>query len=320
MIRSIRNQAVPRSGPYRVAVATVPAYRAYVTGKEHQNISPAQYCQDTVRKFDSDHFLTGLFVRKSLRAHYYTLRALNIATAQVADSVSDPKLGAMRLQFWRDTINQVAKQGTAPGQPVAQALLGLAKDSGGKLPVRWLLRVIDERAKRISDRPFTSLQDVEDYGEQVQASLLYASLEMAGVRDVHSDHAASHLGKCIALVNLIRGVLPMLEHKRKCLLPIELMAKHKVTTEGLVRGDGLEGLTEVIFDAASEAHIHLQTARSFADHVNPAAAQFLRSAVAMDKFLTDLQKNHFNVMDPDLTARSFLLPFQFHWAHFRSRY
>jgi hypothetical protein len=31
-----------------------------------------------------------------------------------------------------------------------------------------------------------------------QSSLLYLTLEAAGVRDVHADHAASHLGKVCA--------------------------------------------------------------------------------------------------------------------------
>lgn len=86
--------------------------------------------------------------------------------------------------------------------------------------------------------PAATLEDVEDYAEQTQSSLLYLALgarhvplgllwlvpyysaaqletrgpstlsEAVGVRDTAADHVASHVGKAAGLVTAIRG-LPM---------------------------------------------------------------------------------------------------------------
>ena len=52
---------------------------------------------------------------------------------------------------------------------------------------------------------------------------MYRNLLVTGVRDVQSDHAASHLGKAEGIVTLLRAT-PYHAHNKKVFLPMELLA------------------------------------------------------------------------------------------------
>ena len=48
------------------------------------------------------------------------------------------------------------------------------------------------------------MADLESYAEATASSLAYATLEALGVRDLAADHAASHVGKAVALSTLLK--------------------------------------------------------------------------------------------------------------------
>lgn len=55
---------------------------------------------------------------------------------------------------------------------------------------------------------FMTVKDIEDYCEQSVSSVYYLILDSAGIKNVHTDHAASHLGKAQGITNLLRwGIL-----------------------------------------------------------------------------------------------------------------
>lgn len=52
---------------------------------------------------------------------------------------------------------------------------------------------------------FKSLEDIEKYAEESVSSVYYLLLGIGGVKDVHADHAASHLGKAQGITNILRS-------------------------------------------------------------------------------------------------------------------
>jgi len=48
-----------------------------------------------------------LFLPNKIRQIQYVIRAFNVETSRVKDSVSNPLIGKMRFQFWRETIDKV---------------------------------------------------------------------------------------------------------------------------------------------------------------------------------------------------------------------
>lgn len=56
------------------------------------------------------------------------------------------------------------------------------------------------------------------YAESTSSALLYLTLECLGVRNVHADDAASHIGKALGLALTIRSI-PHSAYKRQILIP-----------------------------------------------------------------------------------------------------
>lgn len=60
------------------------------------------------RNHDYENFLATLLIKgRSERRAAFAVRAFNVEIAKVAGSVSDDKLGQMRLKFWSDSLNKI---------------------------------------------------------------------------------------------------------------------------------------------------------------------------------------------------------------------
>lgn len=200
--------------------------------------------------------------------------------ARVPDATSNPQVGNLRLQFWRDAITR-ALDLRPPKEPVAvllaaaQAFLLAQTDGGSKLSRVWLHRVVNEREKHLHNRPYVDLASLESYAENSYSSLLYATLQAAGITSLTADHVASHIGKAQGIVAVLRG-LPLLAFPGQAnhhsmgqeprqgvvMLPLDVMAERGVKEhEVLKRGADATGLRDAVFTVATRANDHLITAR-----------------------------------------------------------
>ena len=73
----------------------------------------------------------------------------------------------------------------------------------------------------------------------------YCLIYFLGVKDVQADHAASHLGKAIGVVTLLRST-PFHGNKGKVYIPNNVMIKVKNVFDNNVHGHGLKWETEYI--------------------------------------------------------------------------
>jgi phytoene synthase len=75
-----------------------------------------------LRGLDGDLYLCHLFAPVEKRAALLTLYHLYADIARIPASVSDPMVGAIRLQWWRDLFDAIEK-GDGRGTPIGEALL-----------------------------------------------------------------------------------------------------------------------------------------------------------------------------------------------------
>ncbi|XP_060576565.1 NADH dehydrogenase (ubiquinone) complex I, assembly factor 6-like [Ruditapes philippinarum] len=261
--------------------------------------SPTQYCLDLVKKSDYENYVCTLLYHKDYRTSAMALRALYIELAQVQDVTSDKMRAIMRLQFWKDTIDNMFK-GTPPETPVAiAASRAIAKHKLSKI---WFTRILEERAKQVDQDMNRTVKNVEDSAENTVSALTYLLLECAGIKDVNADHAASHIGRCQGLVTLLRATAYHAS-KNKVYIPIELLIKHNVSQEQILRCKEDQNVKDVMYDIACVAHSHLETARALKD-VPKGAYPILLNTYICDKYLKDLQLADFNVFDTRLHIRN----------------
>ncbi|KAH6612348.1 Squalene/phytoene synthase [Chaetomium sp. MPI-SDFR-AT-0129] len=229
-------------------------------------------------------YLIRHFLPRSAQDAYDALRTLNVELARLPETVSNATIGHFRIQFWRDTVNQIFS-GNPPREPISillhSAITGLAERAGvnSVSPLKfWLLRLINTRGKHMENRPFTSLAALEDYAENTYATLMYMTLAAMPLQSVHMDHLASHIGKAYGIAATLRGI-PVLAAPSQpihgpsgssvgttrspaLLLPLDVMAAAGVKEEDVFRrGPNAEGLQDAVFQVATRANDHLITAR-----------------------------------------------------------
>src|SRR4051812_24518965 len=96
------------------------------------------HCAVLVRTADRDRYLADLFAPEKARRHLFALHAFNSEVARVRDTTTDPTLGEIRLQWWRDAL-----RGEAGGHPVATAVSETI--AAFSLPVPALENLIEAR-------------------------------------------------------------------------------------------------------------------------------------------------------------------------------
>jgi NADH dehydrogenase [ubiquinone] 1 alpha subcomplex assembly factor 6 len=235
------------------------------------------------RKSDYDAHLIRRFVPPPVQDTYTALRTLNLELARLPEMVSNPTIGQMRMQFWKDSINKVFSGGQPPREPVCLLLhkgmrdleerAGTATQSSIKF---WISRMVKTREKHLDNPPFASLSSLEDYAENTYSSLMYATLAAIPMRSMHVDHLASHIGKACGIVAVLRGI-PILAapaqpvktpsgtaapstHEPSLLLPLDIMAESGVREEDVFRqGPNAAGLQDAVFKVATRANDHLIT-------------------------------------------------------------
>ncbi|XP_043922503.1 NADH dehydrogenase (ubiquinone) complex I, assembly factor 6 isoform X2 [Protopterus annectens] len=255
------------------------------------------YCVELVRKRDYEGFLCSLLLPAESVSSAFALRAFNVELAQIKDSVSQKSIGLMRVQFWREVLDDIYKDHPTQ-QPVAKELL---------------------KEKNLDNHVFRNLQELETYSENTQSSLAYLMLETLGVKDVQADHAASHIGKAQGIVTCIRAT-PYNCSQRKVYLPLDICMLHRVPQESLLRRSKEKNVRDVIYDIASQAHIHLDHARSFMNRVPSKAFPAFLHTVILEDYLNKLQKVDFDVFHSSLQRRNTLLPLYLYIRSWKNKY
>ena len=249
------------------------------------------------RKYDSPSYTLLAFVPPEAQVAYLAIRAFNLEIARVADTVSTPHVGALRLQFWRDNVSKTF-EGTPPKQPVSllisHALNNLAARTAGtgKLNKSWFMRVIAAREQYLTNAPYPTIEALEKYAENTYSTLLYLTLQSLPLNSITTDHIASHIGKAAGIVAVLRG-LPLLAFPRPpnhhsnntglagavqeqrgrsqqgvVTLPLDIMANCGLREEDVLRkGAEAEGLRDAVFAVATRASDHLITARTMLQNI-----------------------------------------------------
>lgn len=199
--------------------------------------------------------------------------------------MSNPTVGALRMQFWRDNLTRTFG-GAPPKEPVAillhHALVAL-RERHPHAPTAslksWFLKIVDARAQYADDRAYATLDALEKYAEATYSTLLYVTLGFLPLHSVAVDHLASHVGKAAGIAAVLRGMPliafppPANHHSNRggegagrqgaVVLPLDVMAEAGARQEDVLRmGAAAPGLRDAVFAVATRANDHLITARS----------------------------------------------------------
>lgn len=225
--------------------------------------SDIAYCARSLRGQDHDRYLTALLAPAERRASLFALFAFNQELARARESVREPIMGLMRLQWWRDALAEIYA-GRTRDHAVAR-LLGEAIASHD-LPKALFERLIAARERDMDAEPPADMPTLLDYAEGTAATLNQLALRCLGGPTGAADEAGKQIGIAWALVGLARAV-PFHASQRRLYLPASLLAEQKLSPAELFERGSAPQLRGVIEVLVGEAGDRLRQARSLKGQV-----------------------------------------------------
>jgi NADH dehydrogenase [ubiquinone] 1 alpha subcomplex assembly factor 6 len=251
-----------------------------------------------LRARDLASYLALAHLPREARLGALVLRSFNLEVASVRDAVRDVAHGRMRIQWWRDTLDETFA-GRPPPTPLAQTLAKVVRRHA--LDRALFDRYLGARAMDFAQHPspLASMVGVEEYTELTQSCILHLVLQCAGSSDAAARTAASHAGKAIGMALLLRSV-PFLAAKGAVALPLELIGKHKVSRQALLAGQSTPAACDAVFELACIGKSHMDQARALTATVDAAHRVCLLPLLAADEFYERLESAKFDPFDAAL--------------------
>jgi phytoene synthase len=108
-----------------------------------------RYVLEQVRRADRDRFLGALFAPEPQRRDLLAVLAFDHELARARMVTREPLLAAVRLQWWREAVDEAAGTGTPRAHPVVEALSETVRRLG--LARTLLAELIDAREAELAD-------------------------------------------------------------------------------------------------------------------------------------------------------------------------
>jgi NADH dehydrogenase [ubiquinone] 1 alpha subcomplex assembly factor 6 len=246
---------------------------------------------ELLRRHDRDRFQTALFAPAARREALFALYAFNYEIARVRETVTQPMLGQIRLQWWREAI-AAAFAGAPPRQhAVAVPLAAVIRDC--RLSRACFDRLIDSRERDLADEPPASLAALEEYAAGTSAALVELALAALGAKDGIADDAGRAVGIGYALAGLLRA-MPFHARAGRSYIPADIAVRTGLDPADYAAGRASGALHAAVAEIAEAAAGHLRAGRAHRAAIPRAALAAVLPAVVADRFLARLSQTGYD--------------------------
>jgi len=179
----------------------------------HAEIAPQ--LREMALRGEPDRYLAATLAPHEARGGLAAIAAFAAELARIPATVSEPMLGDMRLQWWRDAL-EAGRQGTRSGHPVADALADAEQRHG--LAPSLLTAMIDARELDLSGGLPADDAGLEAYIQATEGSAFRLALATIGASPDEAEPAAAAAARAYGIARAL-GRLPMLLHNGGLPLP-----------------------------------------------------------------------------------------------------
>lgn len=249
-------------------------------------------CGRLARHHDRDRYRVALLAPPEAREAQFAVIAFNYEIARVRELVSEPVLGQIRLQWWREAIGEIyagRQRRHEVVEPLGDAVRrhALSRDHFDRL--------IDARERDLDDGPFDTLAELESYAAATAVPVIRLALQSVGQGDGGAPaEAAVHIGTAWALTGLLRAV-PHHARQRRVLLPAQLLQSAGIAAGDIIAAGAAGRIAGVVETIADRARLHLAAARALHRSIPAQAKAPLRAAVFVDAHLNRLRRAGYEV-------------------------
>lgn len=250
-----------------------------------------------MRRHDRDRFQTALFAPADRREALFALYAFNYEIARVREAVSEPMLGQIRLQWWREAI-AAAYAGEPPRRhEVVQSLTKAIREYD--LDRADLDRIIDARERDLDPEPPPTLAALQDYAEGTSATVVSLALQTLGTSERAARIPARSVGIGYALAGLLRA-MPYHARGGRNYIPADIADRAGLDPADYAGGRSTPALRTAVAEIAAAARRHLAAAREEKRAVPRAAVAAVLPAVIAEQYLKRLRRAGHDPFAPQL--------------------
>lgn len=193
-------------------------------------------CGRLVERGDPDRFLAAMSAPVDVRGRLFALYAFNLEVARAPWLTKEQMIAEMRLQWWRDVVEEIAKGGPVRAHEVSQLLTETVVAGGVSTDV--LDKMVEARRWDIYRETFDDEAQLWDYLDATGGGLMWASAQALGAQAEQEADIRS-VGRASALASWLMAV-PELEEKKWSPLP-----DGRPQAVASIAAQGLEMLTSV---------------------------------------------------------------------------
>lgn len=199
-----------------------------------------------LKSVDPDRLRAAVFADKAGRERLQLLYAFHYELAKVPELVSEPMIGQIRYQWWRDAVAEIYESKPVRKHEIAMPLGKMLLEYN--VPRFWVDRLIDGRERDLDPRPFVNLEEARDYCRQTSGVLIQLAVKLLGAEP---NEAVLSAGEAWGLTGLARayghyqkGMLSELDFKELC---------RAAQVSRNLASKGLKGLSSTAFPAVAYA-------------------------------------------------------------------
>ena len=212
---------------------------------------------ELARQHDPDRFFTTLFAPAGVRPALWTLYAFNHELARARESVREPMMAMIRLQWWREVVEGQTKRHEV-ATPLREAI------DAGALRMADLEALIDAREEDAPDQE----ADWPSFVERTAGALAVAAAHALGVETVDAIRAAgtAYGATGIARNRALSGKAPLASLRDTAVAALDR------TRRGPVPREGRSAALPAVYAARDLARAHPVKLRGVADKLAVTAA------------------------------------------------
>ena len=175
-------------------------------------------CAGIVERGDPDRFLAVMAAPVAARRVLFPIYAFNVEVARAPWVTEEPMIAEMRLQWWRDALEEIASGGTVRRHEVTLPLADVVDVDGA----RALDRLVAARRWDVYKDGFEDAEHFNEYLDATAGELMWQGARALGAvnrEDVLRFGRAAGLARYLAAVGALeeKGRMPLLDGRESAI-------------------------------------------------------------------------------------------------------
>lgn len=241
----------------------------------------------SARAFEIDRYLSALLSPRPLRQDLIALAAFAGEIARIPAFVSEPMMGEIRLQWWREALENT-DLAIRSGHPIADAVRITA--ARHRLPMGLLIGFIDAQSTLLHDEPIADDQALTAHLAKTEGALFELTLRILGRSDEVAHAAALAAGRAYGIARLLVE-LPASWAQGRILIPQSRLRAAGLEIAEVQAGVAADRLAPVFRGLIAETRRNLDEARSYGRSLNRAQHKAFLPLAVVEPYLRAFQRD-----------------------------